>query len=32
MVIECDEKVPQETIEELEKLEGILKVSYYSPE
>ena len=32
MVIECDEKVPQETIDELEKLEGILKVSYYSPE
>lgn len=32
MVIECDECVPENIITELEKLEGILKVSYYSPE
>lgn len=31
MVIECDDLVPKETIEALEHLEGILKVSYYSP-
>ena len=31
MVIECDDQVPKETIEALEALEGILKVSYYSP-
>ena len=32
MVIECDECVPDSTIRELEKLEGIMKVSYYCPE
>lgn len=32
MVIECDDNVPKETIGALAKLEGILKVSYYSPE
>ena len=32
MVIECDECVPENTINELEKLDGIMKVSYYSPE
>jgi L-serine dehydratase len=31
MVIECDDAVPKETIEALESLDGILKVSYYSP-
>lgn len=30
MVIECDEEVPQETIQWLEKMEGILKVTYLS--
>lgn len=31
MVIECDDEVPHETVESLKQLEGILKVSYYSP-
>lgn len=31
MVIECDDEVPAETRHELEKQEGILNVSYYSP-
>ncbi|SFO09709.1 L-serine dehydratase [Pseudobutyrivibrio sp. UC1225] len=31
MVIECDDEVPVETRQELEKQEGIMKVSYYSP-
>ena len=31
MVIECDDEVLEETIDILRKLEGILKVSYYSP-
>ncbi len=31
MVIECDDAVPKETIEALQSLDGILKVSYYSP-
>ncbi len=31
MVIECDDEVPVATREELEQQEGILKVSYYSP-
>ncbi|SDI46998.1 L-serine dehydratase [Pseudobutyrivibrio sp. 49] len=31
MVIECDNEVPVETRQELEKQEGIMKVSYYSP-
>lgn len=30
MVIECDREVPQESIEWLEHLEGILKVTYLS--
>jgi len=32
MVIECDECIPEHIINELEKLDGIMKVSYYSPE
>lgn len=31
MVIECDDEVPSATVECLRKLEGIMKVSYYSP-
>lgn len=31
MVIECDDEVLEETIEKLRGLEGIMKVSYYSP-
>ena len=31
MVIECDDEVPGDTMKHLEQLEGILKVSYYSP-
>ncbi|SDB23389.1 L-serine dehydratase [Pseudobutyrivibrio sp. YE44] len=31
MVIECDDEVPVETRQELERQEGIMKVSYYSP-
>ena len=31
MVIECDDAVPKEIISDLESLDGILKVSYYSP-
>lgn len=30
MVIECDREVPEEAIEWLEHLEGILKVTYLS--
>ena len=30
MVIECDREVPRESIEWLEHLEGILKVTYLS--
>lgn len=31
MVIECDDEVPEETRQELEAQEGIMKVAYYSP-
>ena len=31
MVIECDEEIPQEALKWLEHLEGVLKVTYYSP-
>ena len=31
MVIECDDEISHETVESLSKLEGIMKVSYYSP-
>ena len=30
MVIECDQEVPQESIRWLERLEGIVKVTYFS--
>lgn len=31
MVIECDDEVPHESLERLEQLEGVEKVTYYSP-
>ena len=31
MIIECDQAIPQESIKWLTKLEGIVKVTYYSP-
>jgi L-serine dehydratase len=32
MVIECDQEVPQESIAWLRRLEGVIKVTYYSLE
>ena len=31
MVIECDQEIPEESINWLEHLEGVEKVTYYSP-